>query len=76
MHRALTPLQAAVFVVESFPGRPDGFALVNAVAQNPGALFVIAHAVFAESCDRLTTLLRCCREDTSNAGVVSFAALG
>jgi hypothetical protein len=31
MHRALTPLQAAVFVVESFPSRPDGFALIDAV---------------------------------------------
>jgi hypothetical protein len=42
MHRALTPFQAAVYIVESFPGRPDGFALVNAVAQSPGACPVAA----------------------------------
>ena len=38
MHRALTPVQAAIFIIESFPGRPDGFALVDALAQMPGAL--------------------------------------
>ena len=36
MHRALTPIQAAVFVVESFPGRPNGFALVDAVSTAHG----------------------------------------
>ena len=37
MHRALTPLQLAVFIVESFPSRPDGFAVVEAVTCMPGA---------------------------------------
>ena len=38
VHRALTPLQHAVFVVESFPSRPDGFAMATAVAAMPGAM--------------------------------------
>ena len=43
MQRALKPYQAAVFIVESFPSRPDGFALVTAVAQNLSALPIAAH---------------------------------
>ena len=37
MHRALTPAQHAVFIAKSFPCRPEGFAIVDAVAVSPGA---------------------------------------
>ena len=36
LHRALEPLQAATLIVESSPGRPDVFALIDAVSRGHG----------------------------------------